>query len=66
MSCLTEHFSCDKELLESLNNIYSQHRAKFANKSHMIRQFIIRGIDDFYEKEKTFDKFVSEVLIGKK
>ena len=59
---LTEHFSCDRELMASINKIFLENHDKFASKSHLIRQLIVRGIDDFYEKDKTFDKFLTEVF----
>jgi len=53
----------DKELSDSIQNIFDKCKGKFASKSHLIRQLIVRGIDDYYEKDKTFDKFIEEVFL---
>ena len=59
---LRVNFTCDKEILASIDNIFEKNPGKFANKSHLIRQMIVRGIDNFYEEDKTFDKFLTEVF----
>ena len=56
-------FYCDDELIESMNKIFANCKGKFQNKSHLIKQLIVRGIDDYYEKDKTFDKFIEEVFL---
>jgi len=62
----TRHFSCDLEFGKLLDDLYLKNKDKWRNQSHMMCHLLKRGMDNFYESEKTFDRFVSEVLIGKK
>lgn len=61
-------FNCDFELKNILEKTAKEYKNLFRNKSHLINQLIIRGLNDLHENNdnKTFSKFLDELFTPKK